>query len=190
MAGITFYDQFGKELEGAHTHTRGMFLDILPPDLKEEIRKKKKLASAGHRELAAWCRERCILQRKEILSEQTKKHFAYKTSKMNKLGRNSPTEETEGISLHESDDSDYECGPSHAKSLKKTVTTLQKTVAALHNAQVAANTPTPTKPTGPGTEKQRRDNRTGSPRRRSTSPGVKIDWPKGRCFHCGSDDHT
>ena len=96
------YDQFGSELEGAKTHTRGMFLDILPPDFKEEIRKKKKLATAGHRELAAWCRERCILQRKEILSEQTKKHFAFKTSKINKVGRSSPTQETEGVSLPDS----------------------------------------------------------------------------------------
>ena len=50
------FDMYGKELEHAHKMTRGMFLDILPQELKTEILKEPKLNLAGHRALASWCR--------------------------------------------------------------------------------------------------------------------------------------
>ena len=63
------FDEYGKELEHAHHMTRGMFLDIIPTELRTEILKEPKLNASGHRELALWCRNRVIVLTAENLAE-------------------------------------------------------------------------------------------------------------------------
>ena len=66
---------YSRELEGAHMMTRGMFLDILPAELRTEILKEPKLQAAGHRALSEWCRNRVLLLTDEKLAEVRKKEL-------------------------------------------------------------------------------------------------------------------
>ena len=72
------FDLYGKELENAHKITRGMFLDIIPTELRTEILKEPKLNLAGHRALASWCRSRVMVLTSEKLADLKKKELTSK----------------------------------------------------------------------------------------------------------------
>ena len=71
------FDMYGGELEHAHNITRGMFLDILPKELKADILKKTKLRGSGHRVLADWCRVRCTVLQNDSLAQLQKRELQY-----------------------------------------------------------------------------------------------------------------
>ena len=153
------FDNYGKELEHAHVMTRGMFLDIIPKDLRTEILKERSLAGAGHRALAEWCRNRVLVLTSEKLADIRKKDLTHR-AKIHSLVQ--PVEQPTG-------EADFSEAPSWARQL--------------YALQLAAVTPPP-RP-HPGARK-------ASSPRRSPSPGNRknvIDWPAGKCFHCGGD-HT
>ena len=162
------FDSYGKELEHAHHMTRGMFLDIIPAELRTEILKEPKLNNAGHRVLAEWCRNRVLVLTSEHLAEIRKKEL---TARGKIAGLQERTEDEPS----ESQEPDFTDAPSWAKHL----------FAMSQSQPVAAVQPPPKKPTGAAARRP-------SPRR-STSPGKRIelvpDWGN-KCFHCGSDKHT
>ncbi|MCH1582993.1 MAG: hypothetical protein L7S63_07745, partial [Flavobacteriales bacterium] len=164
------FDQFGKELEHAHHMTRGMFLDIIPQELRTEILKEPKLNNSGHRALAEWCRNRVLILTSEHLAEVRKKELTAR----GKIG--SLQEAAESSSVPDMSDS-----PDWARHLFAAV---QPLIAAAAVPPVAAIQAPPRRPTGPG--------RRSSPQR-SRSPGSRVslvpDWGN-KCFHCGSDKHT
>ena len=158
------FEMYGRELEGAHMMTRGMFLDILPAELRTEILKEPKLQAAGHRALSEWCRNRVLLLTSEKLAEVRKKELTGR-SKICSLRKKS---EGDTSAPTEPDFSDAPPWAQH-----------------LYAMQVAAVKPPPRAPSGPGRP------RAGSPRR-SPSPGRRtnlIDWGN-KCFHCGYPDRT
>ena len=158
------FDEYGKELEHAHHMTRGMFLDIVPAELRTEILKEPKLNGAGHRELAAWCRNRVLVLTSEHLAEVRKKELTQR-GRLNSLEPSGPSTEPP----------DFTDAPDWAKHLLA----LQTQAAAI--PPVAAIQPPP-RPSASA--------RKSSPRR-SSSPRVSLvpDWGN-KCFHCGSDKHT
>ena len=161
------FDDYGKELEHAHHMTRGMFLDIIPTELRSEILKEPKLHAAGHRDLADWCRNRVIVLTSEQLAEVRKKELTTR-GKVTSL-RNVASESPLAPDLSEA--------PDWAKHL----------FAMNASPSIAAVQAPPKKPTGPGARRP-------SPRRSaSPSPGRRAslvpDWGN-KCFHCGSDKHT
>ena len=124
------FDKFGGELEGCHMHTRGMLLDIIPKELEEKILKKKELASLNHRQLAAWCRSRCLIEKTKQLADQTRKHYMHKVEKgkvhqLSQLGmaaQNSPLPDA---------DPDLDEAPPYAKAMKGQIAQLTQLVTAI-----------------------------------------------------------
>ena len=164
------FEQYGHELEGAHMMTRGMFLDIVPTELRTEILKEPKLQNAGHRSLAEWCRNRVLILTSEKLAELRKKEITGR-SKIASL-RNKP----EGVSTGSAE-----------PDVSDTSSLAQQLCAVLSQLQpLAAVQPPPRKPSSTGAAR-----RNGSPGRRSPSPGKRLlpDWGN-KCFHCGSDKHS
>ena len=161
------FDTYGKELENAHVMTRGMFLDIIPKELRSEILKERSLAGAGHRALAEWCRNRVLVLTSEKLADIRKKDLTHR-SKIHSLQPAEPSTE----------EADFSEAPSWAKRLYAM------------NLSAVAPPPLPHSETRAAAV-QPGARRSSSPRR-SPSPGSRknlIDWPPGKCFHCGGD-HT
>ena len=152
------FEMYGRELESAHMMTRGMFLDIIPKELKTEILREPTLQNAGHRALAQWCRNRVLVLTSEKMAEVKRKELTARS----KIG-----------SLHEAVPTGEGGQPSNPAEAPPWFAQFATQMAALR-------TPAP------------KAGRKSSPRR-SPSPGRRqnlIDWPPGRCFHCGSDNHT
>ena len=70
---LDLFEQFGQELEEAHTTTRGMFIDILPQELKSDCMRKSKLQAMNFRELAVWAKQRVANIQTQALAENTRK---------------------------------------------------------------------------------------------------------------------
>jgi hypothetical protein len=157
------FDSYGKELEHAHMMTRGMFLDIIPKELRTEILKEPKLHNAGHRALAEWCRNRVLVLTSERLADLRKKELTQRSKIGSLLAQEEESDSVKQLKAKESE-------------MTKTLAAMQQLIAM----NVAAMQPPPK-----ATSAARRS---GSPRR-SPSPGRKnlIDWPQGKCFHCGGD---
>ena len=156
------FDLYGKELENAHKTTRGMFLDIIPQELRTEILKEPKLNLAGHRALATWCRSRVMVLTSEKLADLKKKELTSKARR----GINAilpPGEETD----------DTKEDASELNDLKSKVDTLLLQINAISKPPAKVGDRPPRKP-----------NRSRSP---SANRKSLIDWPPGKCFHCGGE---
>ena len=167
------FDEFGAELADAHMTTRGMFLDILPTELRTEILKEPKLARTGHRGLAEWCRSRVIVLTSEALAETRRKELTQTIR--GRVNAILPSEE----------DQISEVGTKSAVELPDDAPAWAK--------QMYAMVCTPCPPVNAIAPRNPRDKtRQRSPGRgRSGSPGRNLlpDWGN-KCFHCGSDKHT
>jgi septum formation topological specificity factor MinE len=156
------FEEYGSELENAHNMTRGMFLDIIPTELRTEILKEPKLNHSGHRALAEWCRNRVKVLTCEQLAEVRKKELTG-SRKVHAVRRKADEVLTAAdVTL-----------PDDAPDWARQLAALQ--ISAVGQAARPAKT------------QQRRN----SPRR-SPSPGrvsLVPDWGN-KCFHCGSDQHT
>ena len=164
-------DLYGGELENAHKITRGMFLDIIPTELRTEILKEPKLNLAGHRALSSWCRSRVMVLTQEKLADLKKKELTTRARR----GINSllPGEET-----------------NEAGDVVVTTTASSNDLGAKLDKLIALQMNAMTKPpTKAGDRPARKDK--DRPRSRSPSQGRRkenlIDWPAGKCFHCGGD---
>jgi hypothetical protein len=70
---IGLFKKYGKELEHAVDVTGGMFLELIPAELKTEITKDLKLTNSTHQELAAWCKARVKVLQNEALVDINRK---------------------------------------------------------------------------------------------------------------------
>ena len=167
------FDEYGAELAEAHKTTRGMFLDILPPDLRTEILKEPKLARTSHRGLAEWCCSRVMVLTSEALAKTRRKELTQTIrGRVNAI-------------LPSDDSQNSEVG---------TKSTLPIPAEAPDWFKQYVTSCIPCPPVNAIAPKNPRDKTRGrSPgnRQRSPSPGRNLvpEWGN-RCFHCGSDKHT
>ena len=178
------FDRYGKELVDAHVTTRGMFLNILPKELKSEIMLEKDFHGKGHRALADWARSRALVLQNEQLVDVTRKVMSKEFAGV-RISAITPQSDASNQPVPTDDEAE-----------------IDPRIAAYIAGQINAIQPPP-KPHASARPDRRSDQDRGrgsSPGNRSTdrrairrpspSPAKRLIGWDNRCYHCGSKDHT
>ena len=176
---IELYGQVIPEL-----NLKAQLLNIIPKDLKTEVMRERDMVGANHVQIMDWLRLRCALLKQETMADVVRRNLTSQARKKVHAVQSVQSPATDASDIPVPDDLEDQ---------------VRRVVCAMQGLPINAVQPPPKPHAGQRPPRGRTSDRSKSPRNdRLKSPrGARdrsdsrkrftIDWPRGKCFHCGGD---